>query len=376
MKIVLFAHVPPPFHGQSYMIKQLVDGLGNDQVLYIFHVDARFSGEIADIGKFQALKIFRSFRYCAKALWLRFRHGANSLFLVPASPGRSALWRDLLTIALLRPFFRRRIYYWQAAGLSVWAESSISRWERGLAKLLLGRPDLSIVLGQEGLRDAHWIGSRRSQVIPNFIPDPCSWTELEVLENRRQRRSVILQELLAVRAHPEPSEASRDIKFVVVNVCFISLCHREKGLFDAVEAISIINSRMEKMGRQIRFKLTVAGKFWKEPEEKEFLRRVQEPDLKINGISAVDYVGFVGGEAKDRLFRTSDVLCFPSYYSAESFPIVIVEAMAWALPVVTTRWRSIPELFPENYPGIVEIRRPDQIAERLLALSPTSGSFR
>ena len=42
--------------------------------------------------------------------------------------------------------------------------------------------------------------------------------------------------------------------------------------------------------------------------------------------------------------------------------------MAFGLPILTTRWRSLPELFPANYPGLVDIRAPEQAADRLLAL--------
>jgi glycosyltransferase involved in cell wall biosynthesis len=82
---------------------------------------------------------------------------------------------------------------------------------------------------------------------------------------------------------------------------------------------------------------------------------------------SVEYRGFVSGADKARLFRESDCLCFPTYYPAESFGLVLVEAMAFGLPVVTTRWRMIPELLPKDYPGIVEPRSPEQLANALLA---------
>ncbi len=40
----------------------------------------------------------------------------------------------------------------------------------------------------------------------------------------------------------------------------------------------------------------------------------------------------------------------------------LIEAMAFGLPILTTRWRSIPELFSAGYKGLVAIRSPDQIA--------------
>ena len=51
MKLLVFAHVPPPFHGQSFMVQQLLDELrsGDDQSIEIFHVNSRLSKEVDDI---------------------------------------------------------------------------------------------------------------------------------------------------------------------------------------------------------------------------------------------------------------------------------------------------------------------------------------
>jgi len=39
--------------------------------------------------------------------------------------------------------------------------------------------------------------------------------------------------------------------------------------------------------------------------------------------------------------------------------------MAHGLPIIATRWRILPELFPENYVGLVDVKSPEQIAERI-----------
>jgi len=46
----------------------------------------------------------------------------------------------------------------------------------------------------------------------------------------------------------------------------------------------------------------------------------------------------------------------------------LIEALAFGLPIVTTRWRSIPEMLPPNYPGLVDPKSPGQIAEALQRL--------
>ena len=68
---------------------------------------------------------------------------------------------------------------------------------------------------------------------------------------------------------------------------------------------------------------------------------------------------------QDPRLTEADCFCFPTYYYAESFGLVLVEAMAFGLPLITTRWRSIPELLPEDYPGFVEIDSPVQVANKL-----------
>jgi len=87
----------------------------------------------------------------------------------------------------------------------------------------------------------------------------------------------------------------------------------------------------------------------------------------------VDYLGFVSGQKKNELLREADLFCFPTFYQNENQPVNLIEAMAFGLPILTTRWRSIPELFPSNYAGLVETRSPDQIAATLLNLARTES---
>jgi glycosyltransferase involved in cell wall biosynthesis len=84
---------------------------------------------------------------------------------------------------------------------------------------------------------------------------------------------------------------------------------------------------------------------------------------------SVTYTGFVNGAAKHRVFTECDCFCFPTYYHAESFGLVLVEAMAFGLPIVTTRWRSIPEIMPPDYPGLVDTQSPEQVAAALIKLA-------
>src|SRR5271163_2174178 len=81
MKLLVFAHTPPPHHGQSYMVQLMLEGFGGDARrkpsapaaipgIECYHVNARFSRGLEDVGEFQGAKIFLIFWFCAQAIWL------------------------------------------------------------------------------------------------------------------------------------------------------------------------------------------------------------------------------------------------------------------------------------------------------------------
>jgi glycosyltransferase involved in cell wall biosynthesis len=97
----------------------------------------------------------------------------------------------------------------------------------------------------------------------------------------------------------------------------------------------------------------------------EFEERIRKPDLKTQYGSTVEYRGFVSGTEKANLWRDSDCFCFPSYYPAEAHPVSLLEAMAFGLPIIASRWRAIPDLFAPGYEGLVEIKSPRGIADAI-----------
>jgi glycosyltransferase involved in cell wall biosynthesis len=356
VKLLVFAHKPPPHHGQSFMVQLLLENVDR-QSIELYHVDCRLSKAVDDIGSFRLAKLLLLLKYCSQAIWLRLRHGVRSFYFIPAMSGRAGLYRDWLVMALCRPFFKRLIYHWEAAGLGEWLSGEARGWERSVSKLLLHRPDLSIVLGEFNRRDAEAVQSRRTGVVPNGIPDPCPQFDKEVLPGRLAR----------VEARKRIARGEKPVdELHTLKVLYMGLCFSEKGLFDAVEAIALANQKLR--GTAFSVKLTVAGNFYLESEKQQFEKRIAQSDLQIEGAPCVEYRGFVSGEKKSQLLREHDCLCFPTWYSAESFGIVLVEAMAYGMMIIATKWRAVPELLPAGYGHIVEARSPVQIAETLVKI--------
>ena len=151
----------------------------------------------------------------------------------------------------------------------------------------------------------------------------------------------------------------------MVNVLFVALCSRDKGAFDAIAGVALANEEMAAEKSPLRFRLSLMGAFASDAEEKELRELAGRPDLR--GI--VEIHGFVSAKRKRAALRDADLFCFPTYYLAESQPSNLIEAMAFGLPIVTTRWRAIPEMVGPDYPGLVDPKLPGQIAAALRRLA-------
>lgn len=375
MKLLIFAHSPPPHHGQSYMVKLMVDGLGGDRrhgtsaaastkEIECYHVNCRYSDDLADIGSFRFEKMWLVVRYCLEAIWCRFRYGIHAFYYVPAPGKRSALYRDWVVMSLCRPFFSRLICHWHAVGLGDWLKNHASFAERWITHRLLGRPALGITLGALSMRDALWFRSQSVEIVPNGIPDPCPNFEEEI-RPRREARMKARRRLLAGEALSESERAAAGGDPEVFKILYLAHCTREKGLFDAVDGVALLNAKLLAAGSPIRCRVFVAGAFLDPKEEVEFRERLAQPDIS----DAAQYVGFVDSTEKDAHFRGSDCFCFPTYYAAEGQPVSLVESIAYGLPIVTTAWRSIPDILPPDFDGFVPVRSPKEIADTLLKVA-------
>ena len=63
-------------------------------------------------------------------------------------------------------------------------------------------------------------------------------------------------------------------------------------------------------------------------------------DLGIS--SQTKFLGWCSGADKDRIFREAEIFCLPSY--AEGFPMAVLDAWAYGLPVITTPVGGIPDV--------------------------------
>lgn len=111
-------------------------------------------------------------------------------------------------------------------------------------------------------------------------------------------------------------------------ILYAGTVNERKGYKDLIKAFAQIAHKFPTR------KLTIAGN-----GEIEQGKQLAE----ALGISdQVDFLGWVNGPAKEKAFQEASIFCLPSY--AEGFPMAVLDAWAYGLPVITTPVGGIPDV--------------------------------
>lgn len=111
-------------------------------------------------------------------------------------------------------------------------------------------------------------------------------------------------------------------------ILFSGTLYKGKGYKDLINAFALIADKYPS------WRLSIAGN-----GEIEQGRQFAE----ILGVGdRVDFLGWISGEAKERAFQNAAIFCLPSY--AEGFPMAVLDAWSYGLPVITTPVGGIPDV--------------------------------
>ncbi len=126
-----------------------------------------------------------------------------------------------------------------------------------------------------------------------------------------------------------------------------------KGLLDVIRACAQLRDRGQK------FVLLCLGD--------GPARSDAEAEVERHGLyKCVKFLGYIPEEQTVDFFTSSTMLLFPTYHY-EGFPMVIFNAAAGGLPIITTRMRAAADYLKEPDNCLwVEPKRPDMLAERIL----------
>lgn len=308
-RIIIIAQTPPPFHGQAIMQKYLVDVDWNWCTKEFVRMN--FSDTISEVGTFRGKKIRQLFH-----LINRFRktskRRAELVYYPPSGPNRIGIYRDVIMLFFLKTFSHKILLHFHAGGIDQ-IFNKVSGFESFFIKKAFSNADAVIVLTKWLEQEVQWCKPKKTFVVENGIEDVSQ--QFSTLNRPQNNTTTFL---------------------------FVGNLKKEKGIFTLLQAAAAL----KELGEQ--FKIKFVGAFHTSEEKEKFSAFIAANCL--HGI--VSYLGVKSGNEKWMEFKAADVFCLPTY-ETEGMPISILEAMMFSIPVITTKWRSIPDIIQHDENGLL-----------------------
>jgi glycosyltransferase involved in cell wall biosynthesis len=324
VKVLVIGQTPPPFGGQAIMIEKLLEAEYSS--VQLFHVRMAFSKEMDEIGKFQWSKILHLISIVIRTIYFRFRYNISILYYPPAGPYRIPMYRDLAILLGTRWLFKRTVFHFHGSGISE-LYPQLPPILQFFFRLAYFHADAAIRLSEINPPDGQILQAKREFIVPNGIED--HYTHYR---KSTQRQNVACQ------------------------ILFVGMLCDTKGVLILLEAAGILHRR------GLNFNLDLMGRFQSEEFRQRAFAKVSAYGLEKH----VTFLGVLTGEKKWEAFAVADVFCFPTFFESEAFPVVVLEAMQFELPIVATRWRGIPNLIRDGASGyLVPVRDSQAVAEKL-----------
>lgn len=317
---------PPPHNGMSAateLVARAIDGSVEQ-----FHLDTADRRGLANIGKFDVRNLWLAAVHAVRYLWILLRRRPKIVY-VPIAQAWLPFLRDCAFLIPAKLTRRKVIVHLHGGYFGVFFNRT-SRLMRSIIRFSLEDTQCAIVLGKKVEHAfAGILPDDRIAIVPNGIPDPFEGIALG--KNRDEKPTIL----------------------------FLSTLMASKGTLDLLRSLHMVAATNGATSS------IFAGEWF----SKEDSRLAAQLVNTLPDHSKPEFVGAIGPTQKYQLLDKSAIFAFPTSYSFEGHPYVILEAMAAGLPIISTRWACIPEMVEDGVNGfLVEPGDTEHLAKRILML--------
>ena len=265
------------------------------------------ANDLKDLGKLSFAKVLSSSAILIRCIKAYFRFKPSLVYLT-LSPHGAAFWKDALILQILKLFGARAVVHLHGKGIHKIVVNS--RFKQRIYKTVFRKVSV-IHLSESLFNDIALVRDPDMPLIAvnNGIADYF----------RNEQR--------------EPNEK--------VNFLYLSNLVPTKGADTLIKAINGLPIEYAD-----KFKVDFVGKI----SSDSFFCQLQK-DLNSTFSNAVSFKGPLYSDDKTNMLKQSDVFVLPS--RNECFPLSILEAMSFALPVLSTFEGAIPDIVTDDVDGFL-----------------------
>lgn len=318
-KIIMLLKLPPPYIGPT-IASQIILNSDLKKHYDIIHLDTSDHRDISTLGKFDLVNFFIAVKHYFMLIKYIVKYKPSAVYF-PNAQTSVAYIRDIPFLLISKIFRKKIIVHLRGGNFKNWY-NSLNPVMQGIVKVIHPLADGQIVLGKSLIH-----------MYEGILPEK----KIFVVPNGRDFS-------FRKKENPNPNQK--------LKILFFANYIRSKGVLDFLHSLKFIKNSE-------RIEYIISGTPRDGDTYDEIKSLVSANENMIN-------LGPTIGEKKKEIFLNADIFCFPTYYSNEGHPWVIVEAMAAGLPIISTDHAAIAESVIDGYNGfLVEKMNPKQIAERI-----------
>lgn len=321
-KILFILHYPPPIHGAALMGQYIMESNIVNETFDCRFINLGTSISVDEIGLGGWIKIKRFFEILTQTFKGLNRHKPDLVYITLTASG-IGFYKDAIIVMLVKAFGIKLVFHFHNKGISKRQDNWLNNL---LYKKALKNAEV-ILLSKHLYYDIkNYVSIDRVYYCANGIPEhQISKPIVNVLNDK-------------------------------VQILFLSNLIESKGVYVLLKACQILQAK------QLAFQCTFVGS-----EGDIISQNFQEKINELNLGNCVHYAGHKNGTEKEEAYSQSDIFVFPTYY--DCFPLVLLEAMQFSLPVISTFEGGIPDIVEDGKTGfLVQQKDAVTLAEKLEAL--------
>jgi len=318
-KILFILHRSPPVHGAA----KVGDFISSSKKLSDKY-DCRFitiksSKNIGEIGNINLYKFISTITLYLRVMVMLLVFRPNKIYFT-ACIKSVAFYRDVIISTLWKSynFFSscEVFYHYHTKGVDKFI--SKSRFNMWLTKFFVSKTNIILL----------------SESLKNDFNNLNSYKEILYLNNGVKDQ---LSETLFKQMNEDKFNRKGPIKAL-----YLSNMIKSKGYFKVLELANFTKDEP--------IEYHFAGSWQSAEDEKEFFDYIRVNELA----GRVKFHGFLDGPSKKNLFRQADLFIFPTFYENEAFPLSILEALSYGLPVISTTEGAIQSIIDDKSGVIID----------------------